>query len=273
MASTFTDDKLNLELMATGEKSGTWGGIANDDLTQIALALRGEFAVPLTNSDVTISLANCANMVLNCTGILSGNCAVKVQQKRGVYIVKNATTGSFSVTVKTTHASSTGIVVPQGKSAFLWCDGTHVYDATSMSTLGALAYLGSITSAALISDGIITFAKVVATEFQAFGTEAVQTNANVGTVNNDATMIGLQTQFTGGTTINLTLLQDSSLAAFSIGKVAHGKRAGAGALNLVAGTNVTINSYGSRLTVVGQHGHFWFKKVAANTYDIWGDLI
>ena len=44
MASTYSSD-LKLELMTTGEKSGTWGTITNTNLQQLEQAVSGYIAI------------------------------------------------------------------------------------------------------------------------------------------------------------------------------------------------------------------------------------
>ena len=72
----------------------------------------------------TLSASEYANKAIKFTGILTGNRTIIVPTSLREYIVNNATTGAFSLTVKT--LAGTGIAVTQAKSAFLYCDGTDV---------------------------------------------------------------------------------------------------------------------------------------------------
>lgn len=61
------------------------------------------------------------------TGLLTGNREIIVPTTVQQYWVTNATTGAFTLTVKT--AAGTGVAVVQGASAILYCDGTNVVPA------------------------------------------------------------------------------------------------------------------------------------------------
>ena len=57
MASTYSSD-LKLELITTGEKSGTWGTITNTNLQQLEQAVSGYIEIGVGSADVALSLAN-----------------------------------------------------------------------------------------------------------------------------------------------------------------------------------------------------------------------
>jgi hypothetical protein len=133
MASTFSTN-LKIELMATGEKSNTWGTVTNTNLgTALEQAIVGKgnpnFA---SDANLTISLtdSNSAQaaraLVLDVTsGVsLSTTRELVVPTIEKQYIVQNNTTGGQSITVKT--SAGTGVTVPNGKKAHLYVDGTNV---------------------------------------------------------------------------------------------------------------------------------------------------
>lgn len=87
-------------------------------------------------SNVTLTVAETGNAVLNLTGALTANIAVIVPTSpTNTWVVKNATTGAFTLTVRT--ASGTGVAVTQGDTAILFTDGTNVLAAYS-DVLGSL---------------------------------------------------------------------------------------------------------------------------------------
>lgn len=135
MASTYSD-KLRLELMTTGEKSGTWGTITNTNLgTLLEEAICGYVSVThddsasytLTTNDGATDEAR--NMVVNVAGTLSQARNVVCPTKEKLYVVKNATTGGYKLTFKT--SGGTGVDVPNGYTMILYCDGTNVLSATT----------------------------------------------------------------------------------------------------------------------------------------------
>jgi hypothetical protein len=102
MASTYSSD-LKLELMTTGEKSGTWGTITNTNLQQLEQAASGYIAVDVASSDVALSLANGAvsngkNLYFKLTGTLTGNRNVTMPDSaERVFIIQDATSRSSSL--------------------------------------------------------------------------------------------------------------------------------------------------------------------------------
>jgi len=132
MASTYSSD-LKLELMTTGEKSGTWGTITNTNLQQLEQAASGYIAVDVASSDVALSLANGAvsngkNLYFKLTGTLTGNRNVTMPDSaERVFIIQDATSRSaslYSLTVKT--VSGTGVAVPVASTNLLYSDGTNI---------------------------------------------------------------------------------------------------------------------------------------------------
>ena len=132
MASTYSSD-LKLELMTTGEKSGTWGTITNTNLQQLEQAVSGYIAIAVGPSDVALALSNGAvsdgkNFYIKLTGTLTGNIIVTMPDSaERVFVVEDATARSssnYTLTVKT--VSGTGIALPVGSTSLLYSDGTNI---------------------------------------------------------------------------------------------------------------------------------------------------
>jgi len=140
MASTYSD--LKIELIGTGEQTGTWGTTTNNNFS-IAFqeAITGSADVAFSSSDVTVTLTDtngsqtARNLRLNLTGtsggarqlILGSGCQIEK-----LYLINNGL--ADAVTVKNT--SGTGIAVPAGKSMFVYNNATNVVDAiTHLSSL------------------------------------------------------------------------------------------------------------------------------------------
>jgi hypothetical protein len=141
MASTYSD--LKIELIGTGDQTGTWGSTTNNNFSvAITEAVTGSADVAFSSADVTITLtdSNAAqtarNLRLNLTGtsggarnlILGSGCQIEK-----LYLVNNGL--ADAVTVKNT--TGTGISVAAGKSMFVFNNGTNVVDVTT--------YLSSLT--------------------------------------------------------------------------------------------------------------------------------
>ena len=165
MPSTYSTN-LKLELIATGEQSGTWGVSANTNIgTLIEEAICGVASVAMSDATTTISIANGATstarqVVLLLTGTLTAARDLVVPTIDKQYIVANNTTGGFAVTVKTT--AGTGISVPNGQRRFLYVDSTNVEEA--ISSTGTLAANGNLSSTGTLSvTGASTLAAVAGT--------------------------------------------------------------------------------------------------------------
>ena len=132
MASSTSND-LKLELITTGEKSGTWGTITNTNLQILEQAASGYLSLAVGSGDVALSLANHAtangkNLYYKLTGTLTANRTVTMPDSaERVFIVEDATTRSssnYTLTVKT--VSGTGLTLPVGSTTVLYSDGTNI---------------------------------------------------------------------------------------------------------------------------------------------------
>jgi len=153
MASSYSD--LKIELIATGEQSGTWGTTTNTNLgTALSEAITGSADVAFSSADVTLTLTDtnnaqsARNLRLNLTGtsggarnlILGSGCQIEK-----LYLVNNGC--ADAVTVKNT--SGTGIAVPAGKSAFVYNNGTNVVEALNY-------FAGEVAATSITASGNLT---------------------------------------------------------------------------------------------------------------------
>lgn len=128
MPSTYTD-LLRLEDQATGENDDTWGDISDTNLDLIEDAIAGRVSKSLAAGDVTLSTNNGAAdearmMVVEVTGTLPADRKLIVPNKSKIYVIDNATSGSFAVTVETASASAVA-TIEQGKRSWVVCDGSN----------------------------------------------------------------------------------------------------------------------------------------------------
>ena len=133
-----TYSNLSVELIGTGEQSGTWGTTTNVNLgTSLEEAIVGTVTQAVTTSDTTLSWSTSSNATqtarflrLNLTGSSGGasNLIIPTAAAGGAntfkksYIINNAS--NTAVTVKTSGGS--GVLVPAGKSSCVYADGTNV---------------------------------------------------------------------------------------------------------------------------------------------------
>ena len=132
MASTYSSD-LKLELMTTGEKSGTWGTVTNTNLQQLEQAASGYISIAVGGADVALALSNGAvsngkNLYFKLTGTLTAARTVTMPDSaERVFIVEDATartSSNYTLTVKT--VSGTGVTIPAGSRQLVYSDGTNV---------------------------------------------------------------------------------------------------------------------------------------------------
>jgi hypothetical protein len=140
MASTYSN--LKIQLMTTGENSGTWGNVTNVNLgTALEEAIVGSADVTFSSTTVTLTLTDsnasqsARNMRLNLTGTSGGAQNLIVPAIEKVYIVNNGC--ADAITVK--NSSGTGIAVPAGKTMWVYNNGTNVVDVVTHLTSLTLA--------------------------------------------------------------------------------------------------------------------------------------
>ena len=116
MASTYTP--LGIELMATGENAGTWGTKTNNNLSLLAELTGGFAQVSIAGAAQTTALTvvdgattgTAQRRVIEFTGTITGNQIVTIPlDVETFYILRNSTTGSFTVQFK--YASGSGSTV------------------------------------------------------------------------------------------------------------------------------------------------------------------
>lgn len=127
-----TLDELTAWLSGTGTVT-VHDGAGNAYQVKTPAQLSSESTGMLSKSvaggaDVTLTTAEAANTFVDFTGTLTANINVIVPATSKRWVVRNSTSGTYTLTVKT--ASGTGKAITQGKAGELWCDGTNVLLAT-----------------------------------------------------------------------------------------------------------------------------------------------
>ena len=139
MVSSYSTD-LKLEIMVTGENAGTWGDITNTNLVILQQAIAGYGTVALNaTTGATLTFTNGAlsdgkNAVLELTGTITGNVDVTIPSDatgpdEKVYVIKNNTTGAFTVTVKVSGQTGVTFSATDKGTKLLYLNGTDVVDS------------------------------------------------------------------------------------------------------------------------------------------------
>jgi hypothetical protein len=134
MPSSYTD--LGLELMVTGENSGTWGDKTNTNLELIQQGFAGYQEVSIAGGAQTTALAvtdgtisNGRNAVIKLTGTITGNQVVTIPDSvEKIYIFENGTSGSFTVQIKTVSGTGPTFTAVNKGQKFVYANGTDVID-------------------------------------------------------------------------------------------------------------------------------------------------
>lgn len=125
MASTYTTNS-GIELITTGEQSGTWGTTTNTNLSIIDRLVNGVGTITLSGTTHTLTTSDGAlsdgqYAVLVFSGSPSGTNTVTISPNDGqhLYIVRN----SSGQSVVLTQGSGGNVTVANGDTKVVYCDG------------------------------------------------------------------------------------------------------------------------------------------------------
>ena len=90
-----------------------------------------QLAKTVTTGTYTLSAVEYANVVQEYFGALTGNVEIVLPSTVQIYYLNNQTTGSYSLTFKTSSVGAATVTVPQGQTLTVVCDGTNVYNSSS----------------------------------------------------------------------------------------------------------------------------------------------
>ena len=227
MASQYS--ALKIQLMATGENSGTWGNVTNDNLgVAIEEAIAESADVTFSGSNVSITLSDtnasqeARNLRLNLTGTsVASTQALTVPDIEKPYIVNNGLTDDVEVK----NSTGANVTVPAGKTMWVYSTGAGVVDA--MNAGENLTGLNATN----VSSGTLSNAR----------TTASSSNSASTIVARDASGNFASNQITS---VNVNASSQVTAVGFMRGKfsddvVALGSTGAATTVNLAAGTIFT----------------------------------
>ena len=147
MASTYSST-LNLELQASGENSGTWGTITNNNLTKVESAIKGYVSVAIASTTDALTATDGttadeqSNAIIKLTGSLTGNTTMQCEAVENWYIVDNATTmGTHTLGFKPAGGTATNLVA--SSKHILYSDGSTMFDV--LKDAGDIKANGTLT--------------------------------------------------------------------------------------------------------------------------------
>jgi hypothetical protein len=190
MASTYTSNG-GIELIATGEQSGTWGTTTNTNLQIVDRLTNGVGAISLsgtthtlTTSDGTLSDGQYSVLVFGGSPSGTNTVTISPNDAQHVYFVKNGSGQS----VVLTQGSGGNVTVANGKSAIVYADGAgagaEVVDVTDTfdfqpltATLTAIGALAVTDGNFIVGNGSTWVAEDGATARTSLGLGSIATQA------------------------------------------------------------------------------------------------
>lgn len=148
MASTYSTS-LKLTLIGDGDQSGIWGQTTNTNLgTLLEQAITGVTSIVMADANYTLTNFNgvtdeARNAVLVVTGTNNAQRDLIPPVVKKLYTVVNNTTGGYAIRV--IGATGTGVVIPNGATCLVYCDGTNFVSGLS-GTAGNFTVNGTLNA-------------------------------------------------------------------------------------------------------------------------------
>jgi hypothetical protein len=243
MATTYSTS-LKLTLIGDGEQAGIWGQTTNTNLgSLLEQAITGVQTITMTDANYTLTSFNgtldeARNAVLVVTGT---NNAVRdlippVVEK--LYTIVNNTSGGYAIRV--IGATGTGVNIPNGTTALIYCNGTNFINGFS-GTVGDFTVNGTLSATNVTSTNNVT-----ATSYL-LGNNATITNtlasANITATSLFATTSNATTF--NGTTANVTTVNATTVNATT----ANATTVTIGGFNITANATALQFKYGSTVVM------------------------
>jgi hypothetical protein len=142
MASTYSTS-LKLELIGTGDQSGSWGNTTNNNLgTLLEQAIVGQSTIVMANADYTLSNIDgttdeARNAAIIITGSQSGTYNVICPAVQKLYMITNNLSSSATAYFK--PASGTAISIANGNTILAYCTGTTMVPLNYVDKAGSVS--------------------------------------------------------------------------------------------------------------------------------------
>lgn len=221
MSSTYTS-RIRLEKQGDGENPNSWGTILNQNVIDlIDDAVAGYEVVSVSATGVTLTSNNgtadqSRNASLEFAGTLTANVTITIPSEEKVYFVRENTTGSFAVLMKT--ASGSAISLTQATNTVVACDGTEIYQLdtpTSVSVFTANTLTANTLTATSIQTSILNATDISATDVAAVSVNASVVSTTDLIVDNTAAFTSTAT-FSGPVIGTVTTLSDATSIALDL---------------------------------------------------------
>jgi hypothetical protein len=210
---------LKLTLIGDGEQTGTWGQTTNTNLgTLLEQAIVGQTTIIMTNADYTLTDLNgttdeARNAVIIVTGNQNATYSVIVPAVPKLYMVTNSLNASATAYIKPSGGST--FQVPNGRTMYLYTNGTTFYALDYVSYAQNLVSGGTITTGAinctsLTSSGAVSGTTITGTLFSGPGTNLSGLAGSLSIGGNAATATTVSTTVASGATGTTQTAGDNS---------------------------------------------------------------
>jgi hypothetical protein len=276
MASTYSTS-LKLTLIGDGDQAGIWGQTTNTNLgTLLEQAITGVVSVNMADANYTLTSFNgvtdeARNAVIVVTGANNGirNLIPPVLEK--LYTISNQTTGGYAIRV--IGASGTGVNIPNGVTALVYCNGTNFVSGLS-GTSGNFTAAGNLVATANVTANNATITNTLsAANIAASNATFVGGTVNVPTVANSSnTTVAASTAFvkeavTAATGTLGTMSSQNANAVTITGGTINGVTGTSSGLIVGSATNLlTGGTIASSVTATTQSTSDNSTKVATTAY-------
>jgi hypothetical protein len=220
MASTYTTN-TGIELITTGEQSGTWGDTTNVNLQIIDRLTNGVGSIALsgtthtlTTTDGTLSDGHYAVLVFGGSPSGTNTVTVSPNDQQKVFIVKNGS----GQTVVLSQGSGGNVTLLNGDSKIVYCDGAGA-SAAVVDVTGDLALSdvnidgGSIDAVTLGTNSPVTEAQIDNLNLNGNAITSTNTNGNIAITPNGTGEVDISKVDIDGGTIDGTVIGGSTPAA------------------------------------------------------------
>jgi hypothetical protein len=179
MAST-ASDLIKFEKMATGEKSGSWGTLANQAISRLEEKVAGYRAITLAGSTYVLddtqyvensgATAESHLAIIKATGTPGASRQITIPLRTQQWLMWNAVT-TYDLTIA--GASGDAVTISNGYMAHVFTDGANVEFSTPLTTSAGVVAPASMPAATLTAQGAIEIATGAETNTGSDATRAV----------------------------------------------------------------------------------------------------
>ena len=251
--SSYTS-RIRLEKQIPGQNDNTWGTVLNGNVIDLVDdSIAAYTIVSVSSIDVTLTQANgsadqARSAFLDLAGTLTGNVNVIIPALSKGYDVRNSTSGSFAIVLRT--ATGTGQYIPQGQTIRVICDGVSVRD---VETPGIRSTSNVVNVSVGISKIDIKVPMAVSGTVSITGGLAVSGIVSVG----GGLVVAGTTSIGGGLVVAGTTSIGGGLAVTGIvsvasGLVVAGTTSIGGALDVAGASTMVATSFTDNIRMLGQ---------------------